>query len=111
MSAMEREHGPIRASRLGLLGRVVLLEFPLDTWVVLGTLLHGDLLLVLADGQTVFAAAVLHETGLSIVFPILIAFGSVARIENNFASRVIQTGLVSADLPRLRVQPELIAPL
>jgi hypothetical protein len=61
---MEREHGPIRASRLGLLGRVVLLEFPLDTWVVLGTLLHGDLLLVLADGQTVFAAAVLHETGL-----------------------------------------------
>jgi hypothetical protein len=64
MSAMEREHGPIRASRLGLLGRVVLLEFPLDTWVVLGTLLHSDLLLVLADGQTVFAAAVLHETGL-----------------------------------------------
>ena len=64
MSAMEREHGPIRASRLGLLGRVVLLEFPLDTWVVLGTLLHGDLLLVLADGQTVFAAAVLHKTRL-----------------------------------------------
>lgn len=56
------------ASESGLFGWVVFLEFPLDSRVVDGAPLDGDLLLVLADGQAVLARAVLHEVRLLDVF-------------------------------------------
>ena len=44
---------------------------------------------------------------LRIVFPILIAFGTVARIEDDIRSSVIQASLVATDLARFTVQPKL----
>lgn len=83
----------------------------MDPGIVSSAPLNGDLLLVLADGQTVLTAPVLYVIRLGIVLPVLIALGAVARIEDDICTGVIQTGLISADFARFAKQPELISSL
>ena len=50
------------------------------------------------------------RTYLRVVFPVLVALGAVARVEDHLGAGVVETGLVAADLARFRVQPELRRP-
>lgn len=96
---------------LELFFSVVFLELPVDPRIILSASLNGDLFLVLADGQTVLTAPMLYVIRLRIILPVLIALGTVARVENDIRTGVIQTGLISADFTRFAKQPELVTTL
>jgi len=48
-----------------------------------------------------------NGTHLGIVTPILVAFGSVARVQDHVAARVVQARLVPSDLANLAEHPIL----
>ena len=89
------------------LAGVVVLEGPplgLDGRI---TVLHDQLVLRLVDRQTPVGRAVTEQVRLVRVVPVLIAPGTVARVQHHVIARVVKARLIPPDLTRFAQHPVL----
>lgn len=90
------------------LARIVVLEQPLlrlHRRVAVG---HDQLLLALVDRETLVRGAVAQQARAGRVVPVLVALGTVARVQDHVLAGVIQAGLVPPDLTRFAQHPILL---
>ena len=105
-------HLPYNISSLrGQESAVKVLDIPPQLVLHRLALRHDDLLLVLGHSEALPADGVLQEPGVAVPGPPLIASGSVTRIKDDVRARVVETRVVTANLPGLTPQPVLVTAL
>lgn len=98
-------------SAISQLRRVVILEGPSLSRCTGWAFFHHQLLLALCDRQTLVAAAMPDVISLRTVYPLLIPFTTMARIENYVAAAVVQARFVPTYFTRFTEHPVLISTL
>ena len=92
-------------------GAVKVLNIPSQLVLARLALRHVELLVVLGHGEALPADGVPQEPGVGVPGPPLVTPGPVTRVEDHIGAGVVQTRVVTPDLPGLTPQPVLVTAL
>ena len=92
-------------------GAVKVLYIPSQLVLARLALRHVELLVVLGHGEALPADGVPQEPGVAVPGPPLVAPGPVTWVEDHIGAGVVQTRVVTPDLPSLTPQPVLVTAL